>query len=184
LLILIAIGVALFWAGYSHFFYPAYQPLSQTISELGQPKSPIGRQVAWGYFLPVSILLFTELIFVWQTGAFPVWVLAFLALTPLSYLVAAVFPCDEGAPLRGSFKNNVHMISGIAEYLGAMLGLSSAALLLPAGSVSFFLAAASLTVTAGLIGLVIPLLNRFKGAIQRVMELSIFLGLFVISCYS
>lgn len=183
MLILIAIAVALFWAGYSRYAYPSYQPLSQTISELGQTNSPISQQITWGYFLPVAILVFTQLILAWQSGPFPGWVLALLALTPLSYLVAAFFPCDEGAPLRGSFSNNVHMISGVAEYLGAVVGLAGAALSMPASTSTFVLAFASAMVATGLLSFVIPLFEKFKGGIQRVMELCIFLGLYVMSCY-
>lgn len=104
---------------------PGYSHIRQTISELGEAGAPDAKKVAIFAFAPAghAIWLFVAVL------AFAVPRLAqgpglwLLALLGAAYVGAAIFPCDPGAPLLGTWRNNVHNFVAIAGYLGAVAGM-------------------------------------------------------------
>ena len=103
-----------------------YSHMRQTISELGETGAPDAKKVAIFAFAPAGHTLW---LFV-AALAFAVPQLAdgsglwLFALLGLGYVGAAMFPCDPGAPLWGTWRNNLHnLIAGIG-YLGTVAGMT------------------------------------------------------------
>lgn len=179
--ILGAMTLPFFWAFYTHHTYPAYRFLSQTISELGHESSPIRWQIAWGYFFPVAILIAAQLLTLLTNDSLPRLLIVCLAMTPLAYLIAILFPCDQGAPLIGSFKNSVHMLFGFFEYAGAIAAMIWLAYLADNAASHLLFASLTMVLVAGLALLTWPAASRIKGLIQRIMELSIFVSILLLA---
>jgi hypothetical protein len=117
-------AVALPWwfarrrSGYSH--------LRQTLSELGEAGAPQARAVAWVAFAPLGLLVI--LVALLLRGHLPAGgeftqAMVLLSLLGASYLCAAVFPCDPGAPAWGSWHNQLHNLGGALGYGGSAVGL-------------------------------------------------------------
>src|SRR5215469_10933695 len=80
---------------------PDYSHVSNTISELGETGASHARQVAFGFFLPVGILVWLALWLVHhevQDRNVSV-ILVALSCLGTGYALSAVFPCDAGGPL-------------------------------------------------------------------------------------
>jgi hypothetical protein len=90
----------------------------------------------------------------------------------IGYVTAALFPCDPGAPLLGSFRQLLHSAGAGVEYVGGAWAL----LLLAEGGGPTFLAA-SATVALGALAISSPALGAWRGALQRVVELTLFAAL-------
>lgn len=104
---------------------PGYSHVRQTISELGEAGSRDEKKAAIFAFEPAGHALW---LFV-AALAFAVPELAegpglwLFAMLGAGYVGAAVFPCDPGAPLIGSWRNNLHNIVAAMGYLGAIAGM-------------------------------------------------------------
>lgn len=103
---------------------PGYSHLRNTISELGETGAPDARRVAWLAFAPLGLavwvfaaLLSARLPSDAKTG------LVLLCLLGVSYVGAAVFPCDAGAPFWGTWRNQLHNLVAAVGYFGAGAGL-------------------------------------------------------------
>jgi len=164
-------------SGYSH--------ISNTISELGETGAPQARVVAFGFFLPVGLIVWWALWLAHCHGSGQDTLPVLFALSGLGagYVLAAFFPCDPGAPLFGSWRTLVHNTAGVIDYGGTALGFllfcrccARRKLKLPA--FAFGIAAA-----LGFLGLVLlglPLAFPVRGAVQRVTELIQFTGVFFV----
>lgn len=147
---------------------PGHRHLRNTISELGEVGSDFTRQVSWGLFLPVGVLLLAAGFLEGDGGA--ARGLAYCLGT--GYVVAAFFPCDAGSPLTGSSRQQIHNVGGFVEYAGGTFFLFRAA---ESGS-SYVLVdykIAAMIVFAGIVLISIP---RFlaRGLVQRVLEVVLF----------
>ncbi len=154
---------------------PGYSHLAHTISELGERGAPQARAAAWGLFVPVGALCLAV------AGLAPAASAGGVAIClAIGYLGAALFPCDPGAPLVGSWRQQAHSFAGAVEYVGgaAFLSLSQTSLL---GVPS---ALAGATVLACGLGLSWPGLWRWRGLVQRIAEFVLFGGLIVLSATS
>jgi hypothetical protein len=76
-----------------------YDHVRDTLSELGAQGAPAQRAVSWGVFLPVGLAALVAGACTWPRALAASGLALSLAL---GYLGAALFPCDPGAPLRGS----------------------------------------------------------------------------------
>lgn len=99
---------------------PGYSHRRDTISELGAPGMPDATRVAWLAFAPLGLMVIAYAWLLRQAlgagdGGTPA---TLLALVGTSYLGAAVFPCDPGAPFGGSARNQVHNVAGGLGYFG------------------------------------------------------------------
>jgi len=160
---------------------PAYSHLRHTISELGEAGSADSRRVSLGVFLPMGLLFGGAALA--AASRRPESPLAegvfFLALClAVGYGVAAIFPCDPGSPLQGSWRQGLHNLGGGIEYVGGAAALFAisralavsdpfAATLFQEGSLLVLCSALALSVAA------LP----WRGAVQRVAELVLFGGL-------
>lgn len=104
---------------------PGYSHMRQTISELGEAGARDAKKAAIFAFAPAGRTLW---LFV-AALAFAVPDLAegpglwLFAMLGAGYIGAAIFPCDPGAPLLGSWRNNIHNIAAAVGYLGAIAGM-------------------------------------------------------------
>ena len=147
--------------GYSH--------VRHTISELGEVGAPQQHFVSFAIFFVVGITLLLVAYLV-QSYSKPVALLA-LSLA-IGYLVAALFPCDAGSPMTGSFRQAIHNFGGGLEYMG--------------GALAFFLIAETFGNPFQVVGLVVaglgialssPPFFTIRGLLQRVAEAGLFGGL-------
>lgn len=165
-----------------------YSPWSNTLSELGATGSPHQKAVAWYYFLPLSIAIMVFVIlgpsvitFVTQDRL--VWGL--LGLVGAGYWVAAVFPCDHGAPMMGSVSNKIHNVAGLLEYLGAGFGLILMGVeplnhsTLP--QISVYLILSGSVILLSLVMMILPPFTSIKGLVQRLAEASFFTWMLTVS---
>lgn len=185
MIVLLAIVVSAYGQLYFAKRLPEYYWVSQTISELASIDSPCRRSVALYYFTPVFILLCSLCIFWLWSGFYPLISILFLVTMPLSYLIAAIYPCDEGAPLKGSFSNNLHMIFGALQYLGTPLGFVLIAINVPltfSTSAALYLSATTIVVC-----FMMMLLRKFRavtGVVQRVAEFTSLFGWLALSLHT
>jgi hypothetical protein len=97
-----------------------------------------------------------------------------LSLVGAGYFGGALFRCDPGAPLIGSWQNTLHMVFGVAEYLGAAVAFSMLKFEDFWAPLSNVLEYAGGVVCVCLVGMSFP--HAFRGLIQRVAESIIFAG--------
>lgn len=146
---------------------PEYSHRRHTISELGERGSTFERAFSLGVFLPVGVLVAAVGIATLSTDRST----AALALCiATGYLSAAVWPCDMGSPLGGSWRQGLHNIGGAVEYLGGALALMSIAV--AHGPVFRFTG-----LTVGAIAILISFPGPVRGALQRGAEILLFSGL-------
>ncbi len=162
--------------GYSH--------IKNTISELGEQFSRDAKLVNFGVFLPVGILCALS---VCINGNSPdalenrlidyTCYLGFSIAT--GYIVCAFFPCDPGAPIFGSWNNGIHILAGGVMYVGAVVSLwlmSRMTDTSQCGWGNVILISCTLIVGFAIFFLSFP--NKYRGLVQRVVELVLFAILF------
>ncbi|GHG90943.1 DUF998 domain-containing protein [Comamonas sp. JC664] len=105
---------------------PGYSHVRSTVSELGESGAPDALRVAWLGFAPagLAVLVFSALLHAQLTSLGADGTAAvLLSLLGVSYVGAAVFPCDAGAPFWGTWKNQMHNLVAGLGYFGAGAGL-------------------------------------------------------------
>jgi hypothetical protein len=150
-----------------------------TLSELGEAGSSTASAAAWISFLPTGLLYGLSLLAIRPhlpadedngQGLF------FLSLVGAGYALSAFFPCDAGAPSVGSFRNGVHNLSAVVEYLGALGGFDLLRRSLEGIEGVSHLATAAHVAFVGVIvtfiGVVAP--HPARGLVQRIGEVGIF----------
>lgn len=88
---------------------------------MGERGSVFEKEVGYGVFLPVALLLIgvSSIHYVMGFQNESQLDLNGLALcVGIGYFVAAVFPCDPGSPLSGSGRQHIHNLGGAIEYIG------------------------------------------------------------------
>jgi len=164
---------------------PDYSHITNTISELGETGTANANQVAFGFFLPVGLLVWLALWLVHRETSNKGASLVLLALSCLGtgYVMAAFFPCDSGAPLFGSWRTQVHNILGFIDYEGTGIGFLLVSrhfarrnALIQA--VAFL--AAGILVLFGLALLSTEATFHVRGVIQRATEVIQFAGVFFV----
>jgi hypothetical protein len=184
---LIAVAAAMALLGTLHFasLRPGYSHISKMISELGETGAPQAHLVAFGFFLPVGLIVWRAL---WLVHRHRPGQDTSLVLLPLSglgagYVLAAFFPCDPGGPLFGSWRTLVHNTAGLIDYGGTAFGFLlfcryCARQKMRPQAVAFRIAAALGFLATVLLGL--PPAFPVRGAVQRVAELIQFAGVFFV----
>jgi hypothetical membrane protein len=184
---LVAIAAATVLLGTLYFasLRPGYSHISNTISELGETGTPQAHLVAFGFFLPVGLIVWLALWLMHRHRPDRDTSLVLLALSGLGngYVFAAFFPCDPGAPLFGSWRTLVHNAAGLIDYAGTALGLLMfcwycAKHKIRPQTVTFGIAAALGFFAVVLLGL--PPAFPVRGAVQRVTELIQLTGVFFV----
>jgi hypothetical protein len=186
-LVFVAALLVLLCTFYFASLRPGYSHVSNTISELGETGAPNAHQVAFGFFLPVGLLVWLALWLVRRGASDSYAVFALVALSCLGtgYAMAAFFPCDPGGPLFGSWRTQVHNVLGFIDYEGTGIGFLLMARSFAGKRAAFpavaFLVAGVL-VLAGLALLPLKATFPVRGLIQRVVEAIQFTGVFFV-CY-
>jgi hypothetical membrane protein len=186
-LVLVAAAMVLFGTLYFASLRPSYSHSSNTISELGEAGAPNTREVAFGFFLPVGLLVWLALWLVRRGASDRYASFALLALSCLGagYSMAAFFPCDSGAPFFGSWRTLIHNVVGFIDYEGTGIGFLSisrhfARQKAAVQAVAFLVA--GVLVLIGLALLSLEATFHFRGVIQGVMEVIQFTGVFFVCC--
>lgn len=148
---------------------PGYRHLRHTISELGETGAPQARLVAMGVFLPIGIVM---LMVAWLVRTFETETLALALCLAIGYLAAALFPCDAGSPMSGSWRQAAHNLGGAVEYIGGAFALMGIAA--HAGDPFRTL---GIVVLGAAIPISLPPLAGVRGLVQRIAELCLFGGL-------
>lgn len=160
-----------------------YSHLRQTISELAAHGAKRSRQVSWLVFFPVGILVWLFCFFsFYASGTSPavaeaMWL---YSLVGAGYVGAALFPCDFGAPLYGSWRNNIHVAFGIAEYLGGIAGLYMLEQWFAARDATteaLVLRLLAFAVAISAILMAQAWLKQWRGLLQRIAEAALFGGM-------
>lgn len=146
-----------------------YSHLAQTISELGERGSSDGMVVSLGLFLPVGVALAVIAYLQRSTSSTSA---ALAGAIAVGYCGAALFRCDPGSPLQGSWGQAIHNLAGGVQYVGGTLALWD----LGARSGPMFKPLA-VVVAMATIFLSLPVLFAWRGLAQRLGELALFVGL-------
>lgn len=165
-----------------------YSSIKNTLSELGAINSPFEHSVAYYYFLPLALLNIAFLLLVaFRVGDSLIDYVPFIlmSLVSVGYLCAVFFPCDQGSPIRGSVRNQIHNLGGLFEYLGSglglvILGLTFSHLSWGVGWSAYFMVSGGVILIM-LMLLMLPVLHSIRGLIQRVAEYSYFGWVFAFS---
>ena len=180
---LVAVAAAMVLIGTVYFgsIRSGYSHISNTISELGETGASQAHLVAFGFFLPVGLTVWLALWLAHRDIPDQDTSLVLLALSGLGtgYVLAALFPCDPGGPLFGSWCTLVHNAAGLIDYGGTALGFLlfcryCARHKMRAQAFTFGVAAALGFLALVLLGL--PPAFPVRGAVQRVAELIQFTG--------
>ena len=160
-----------------------YSQIANTISELGETGAPHAPLVAFGFFLPVGLLVWLALWLLRPSIPGRDVSLVFLPMFCLGtgYVVSAFFACDPGAPIWGSWRTLVHNVAGLVDYGGTAIGFLLIGRCLAreeANAQASAFEAGGLSVLVCLAALCAPAASPVRGAVQRVAELVQFTGVF------
>ena len=100
-----------------------YSQIKDTISELAYTGSRYEKQVSFGLFFPVGIML----VIIGFLANDNNHILGLASSLSIGYLVAAFFPCDPGSPSSGSWNQHLHNLGGFIEYAGSIFFIMKAA---------------------------------------------------------
>jgi hypothetical protein len=182
-LILIAALLTLFETHYFASQQPGYNHVANTVSELGETGALHAHQVAFGFFLPVGLLVWLALWLVHREASEKNHSLALIGLSCLGtgYALSAFFPCDHGAPFFGTWRTQVHNVLGFVDYAGTGFGFLLISRYFAkrnatVQAIVFLIGAALLF--SGLALLMTEMAFHIRGAVQRVTEIAQFTGVF------
>ena len=186
-LVLVAALLVLLETLYFASLRPGYSHISNTISELGETGASCAHQVAFGFFLPVGLLVWLALWLVRRGASDRYASVALVAMSCLGagYAMAAFFPCDSGAPFFGSWRTQIHNIIGFIDYEGTGIGFLLVSRYFArqkaTGQAAAFLVAGVLVLIC-LALLSLQATFHVRGMIQRIAEVIQFAGVFFV-CY-
>ncbi len=148
---------------------PDYSFIKQTISELGESGATNAKTVSWLVFFPVGLSCAVIGLVQYQSNNGTIALLA--GSLAVGYLAAAIFPCDRGSPIVGTWKQTLHNIGGAFQYFGGFVALTQL------GGDQTFYNYLSYAVAIALAGLSITLITPVRGLLQRLGEVALFGGL-------
>jgi hypothetical protein len=166
---------------------PGYSHVANTISELGETGAPRAGQVAFGFFLPVGLLVWLALWLVYRGASDRYVLVALIALSSLGagYAFSAFFPCDPSGPIYGSWRTQVHNVLGFIDYVGTGVGFLIISRYFARQCLTIcafaFLAAGALMLLCTVL-LLLEAAFPIRGAVQRIAEVLQFIGVFFV-CY-
>lgn len=161
----LALALGIWHLGRQH---PGYSHIRHTISELGETGAANARRVAYGVFLPFGLAMLA--VYGLSRASHPS-AADLAACLAVGYVGAALFPCDPGSPLTGSWRQSLHNLAGAVQYVGGAVVIWRMA---PADAL---LGALALLVGAVAVLLSVPALGPWRGGIQRVGEAALLVSL-------
>ncbi len=159
---------------------PGYSHVRQTISELGEVGSRYSVVVSWGLFAPVGILLslLTVTLVYRDSSDFRNAVMFLTSAVSIGYLGAAIFPCDPGSPLTGTWRQQIHNLLGGVEYVGGtgalFLAAQSLSPVFDATLIPSVVNGSAVVVGTVTLGLSFSATFAVRGCLQRVGEFALF----------
>ena len=145
---------------------PGYSHIRHTISELGETGAPNERFINLGIFLPTGLIFLAFP----QLYHLPGDLTGLCTCLGIGYTIGGLFPCDEGAPLSGSWRQSVHNLGGIVQYVGAIYYLRQIGTLPGLRMLEF----AGVGVFAFAVLMSIDTFDLVRGLYQRLAEVLIF----------
>lgn len=142
---------------------PLYSHIRHTISELGEITYTRSAWVSWGLFFPVGV----SFLLVGFWGAKQESIQGIAMCLGVGYVVATLFPCDEGSPMEGSWRQVIHNVGGAIEYIGSLYFVAKSDISLFNGYVAKDLLLYGIILCIMLISL--PTL-KIRGLFQRILE--------------
>jgi len=157
---------------------PDYRHMRHTISELGEYGARDARGVGLGLFAPVGLGLLALGLPALSAGLENLrGALGLLAVAvAVGYMGAALFPCDPGSPLAGSWRQQLHNLAGGVEYAGGAFALvqASAALTEAPAWLAPWLRVSAGVIVAVTVGLSLQAAFPIRGSVQRIGEAALF----------
>jgi len=156
--------------------FPNYSHITQSISELGARNAPNEYLVRYGGFLSAGILLCLFTLFALLSlpkSRMTMIGLLGLCYFPVSYVVAAFFPCDTGCSLtEPSLSQLIHSFIGGIGHIAGPLGLMAIGTQARKWTNGNLLS--SLAFVLGVIALLASLFTvDFSGLTERIAEISL-----------
>lgn len=149
---------------------PEYSHLRHTISELGEQGSADERSVSYLVFLPVGLAC---LLVAWLSRTSHPGAPGLLVAVGAAYSLSALFPCDPGTPLAGTWKNSIHNLAGGIAYAAIAYQLND----LADGPMGNYFQFTLWLLGAFLIAFVAGWPRQRIGLLQRLAEASILIGI-------
>ncbi|MEZ4919916.1 MAG: DUF998 domain-containing protein [Saprospiraceae bacterium] len=143
-----------------------YSHVRHTISELGEVTTPNSTIINWSVFFPVGLCLI-GLPFL---SPMPQNLMGLSLSLGFGYLIGAVFPCDEGSPMSGSLRQQIHNLGAGIQYFGSVYFLRETGQIPGLESMGYV----AILVFMGAVILSISSFNAVRGLLQRIVELLLF----------
>lgn len=157
-----------------------YNPVRDTISELGEAGAPHAVAVSYTLFFVTGLVLLALGAYAYFRATADMHVLfsGILIATGIGYTMSAVFPCDPGCPMTGgTVRQHIHIAGGFVEYIGGgYLMLQLAKLDLETEGITMLTAASYVVLVGGVI-MSLTFLKPWRGLIQRGVEFALFGGM-------
>ncbi len=162
---------------------PGYSHISNSISELAEAGASPTRLLSFGVYLPVGLMVWLAMWLTYRGTREREVSLVLLAMScfGIGYVVGALFPCDPGAPVFGSWRTLVHNVAAFIDYGGtgiSFLLLSEWLARREATPQAAGFFAAGVLVLVCLAFLCFEATRSHFGAVQRVAEATQFAGMF------
>lgn len=168
------------WVG--GWLQPGYSHVSQYISELNANGTPWGREIGLYLFLPLGIAMTAFLLTIRphiQLRGVSKAGFYLLYSYPAIVILGVIFPCDVGCPVEGSFSQAMHNLLVVMGYLMTAVGIGLLARAPAFGRIHHWvrpgLVALGVFWLVMFFAMVSPELEPWRGAIQRLIEWSLYL---------
>lgn len=160
-----------------------YSSTANYLSELGAVDAPFTQTINYFGFLPVGLAAAVLVAVLWirlpSEKLVSIGLICLLGVA-VGYLGAFSFPCDPGCPSTGTYRQSLHNLAGLLEYIGGISGLfliyfglrSTMTGLFPISTL-----VAACTVTLAVILMFNPGLEYAQGATQRLADYTLFIWL-------
>jgi hypothetical protein len=160
-----------------------YSSSSDYLSELGALDAPFTQVINYFGFLPVGLAVTALVAVLWirlpRQKLVKIGLICLLGVA-IGYLGAFSFPCDPGCPSTGTYRQSLHNLAGLLQYIGGVGGLfllyfglrSTMSGLFPVSTL-----VAACAVTLGVLLMFNPEFDYVRGATQRLADYAIFIWL-------
>ena len=166
---------------------PGYSHVANFISELNATGTPLAETIGLFGFLPLGILVASFLIVAAPVARVDGWSRVgywLLFSQPIAYIGVFLFPCDLGCPLQGSQSQQLHNLVALVTYIAcavAFLLLSRSRSLASSALGKAWFVGTGIVWLVGFFAMVEPGLAPWRGLLQRVLEVSLYMSLFVVA---
>jgi uncharacterized protein DUF998 len=160
-----------------------YSSLSNYLSVLGALGAPFSPIINYFGFLPVGLAIIALIAVLWvrlpRLSTVRSGLICLLGVA-IGYLGAFSFPCDPGCPATGTYRQSLHNLAGLLEYVGGVAGLFLLYFGLRSkisGRFPISTLIAACIVTLSVLAMFNPQFEFARGVSQRLADYTIFIWL-------